>query len=294
MTEEHEPQLTFQTIHECPSVTVSDYVCRACRGGPVGEEHVDNHQVVLLRHGVFCKHVGRQTVTADVNHAVFFDKETTYRVSHPVDCGDRGTVFTLSPRVLRDMLGEFDLAHAEQSEAGFPFLSGPCDASVFWSYRELLYRLQADASPSPETMWVEETALQMMADVLTAAFKSHSEPTKSGRRSTIREHAERAEAAKCYLAATLGDHITLDNVAQTVGVSAFHLTRLFKRHTGLTVHRYLTLLRLRESIERLAGGADHLATLAVDLGYASHSHFTDTFRAEYGCTPSEVRSRLRR
>ena len=71
--------------------------------------------------------------------------------------------------------------------------------------------------------------------------------------------------------------------------SPFHLARVFQQRTGLPVHRYLTKLRLRAALERLADGANDLTALALDLGFSSHSHFTDSFRREFGRAPSEVR-----
>ena len=85
--------LTFRSLYGSPIVSVRDYRCRAGRGGPAAEEHSGSNNIVLMRHGAFCKHFGRRSVTADVNQAVFFSKGSTYRVSHPADCGDRGTVF---------------------------------------------------------------------------------------------------------------------------------------------------------------------------------------------------------
>ena len=49
----------------------------------------------------------------------------------------------------------------------------------------------------------------------------------------------------------------------------------------------MTRLRLRASLEHLADGADDLTTLALDLGFSSHSHFTAAFRQTYGRTPAE-------
>ena len=57
----------------------------------------------------------------------------------------------------------------------------------------------------------------------------------------------------------------------------------------MPVHRYLTLLRLRASLDRLAGGENNLTALALELGFSSHSHFADAFRREFGRTPSDVR-----
>ena len=68
-----------------------------------------------------------------------------------------------------------------------------------------------------------------------------------------------------------------------------HLSRIFQHHTGFTIHRYLVQLRMRQALERLAGGEQNLTMLALDLGFSSHSHFTDAFRREFGCAPSAVR-----
>ncbi|WP_348652834.1 AraC family transcriptional regulator [Polyangium sp. y55x31] len=45
---------------------------------------------------------------------------------------------------------------------------------------------------------------------------------------------------------------------------------------------------------RLLGGARDLTALALDLGFADHSHFTNAFRREFGCSPSAVRRLLER
>jgi AraC family transcriptional regulator len=79
--------LAYRTLYESPLVSVRDYRCRASRGGPATEEYSDGNHVVLMRHGAFCKHFGRRSVTADVNQSVFFSQGSTYRVSHPADCG---------------------------------------------------------------------------------------------------------------------------------------------------------------------------------------------------------------
>ncbi len=59
-------------------------------------------------------------------------------------------------------------------------------------------------------------------------------------------------------------------------------------------HRYLVRLRLGEALDRLAQGERDLATLATDLGFAHHSHFTASFRTTYGTTPAAVRDCLTR
>jgi AraC-like DNA-binding protein len=286
-----EDMLTFKVLYESPLVSVSDYNCRILRGGPQNEEYNNSNSVVLMRHGAFCKHFGRHSVTATVNQSVFFSKDSTYQVSHPADCGDRGTIFHLSPRILKDIIRELDPAVDEALDYAFPFVTGPCSNDVFWRHRELITKLEnADIEPL-EPLWADVTAIQLIAEVLEAAYVQHGSPRKQRRQGTDADHTERAESAKTYLASRLSERITLDDVARAVHSSPFNFARIFQQQTGVPVHRYLTQLRLRVSLERLTDGADDITALALEMGFSSHSHFTETFRREFGCTPSEVRNK---
>lgn len=289
-----EPQLlAFRVLYDSPLVHVADYACGSPRCGPTPEEHSDENAVVLMRHGAFCKHFGRSHVTADVNQATFFSRGSGYRVSHPADCGDRGTLFRLSPRVLNDIVRELDPTVDDHPDRPFPFVTGPCDAEVFWRHRGLVRRLEAAHAQPLEPLWADVAALQLVADVLEGAFARHfpqAEPARRRRAGTDADHAERVEAARSYLASHLGERITLEDVASAVYASPFHLARVFQQRTGMPVHRYLTRLRLRAALERLADGAEDLTALALDLGFSSHSHFTDAFRREFGSPPSQLRS----
>ena len=56
--------------------------------------------------------------------------------------------------------------------------------------------------------------------------------------------------------------------------------------------QYQTRLRMAESLERIREGA-HLTDAALDLGFSSHSHFTERFRKTYGVAPSRYREMSR-
>ena len=293
MASASEKSLAVRVLYDSANVTISDYTCRAPRSGPATEEHPDDNSIVLLRRGVFRKHRGRHAVTADTNQAVFFVQGSSYQVSHPVGSGNRGTIFSAPSDTLVDLVSDHDLAAADDPCRPFPFMSGPCTRRVFWRHRELLQRLERTAGSDPDPMWVEETSLDLMADVLTSAFALRAEPRKRRRRRTVADHAERIEVAKSFLASRMKEPLSLNDVARHVGLSPYHMARIFREHAGVPVHRYLTRLRLRDAVERLADGVEDLTNLALELGYASHSHFTDAFGREFGRPPSVVRADLK-
>jgi len=291
MPQAEQDLITFRTLYDSPMIGVRDYICRDTNCAKSAEERSDLNSIVLMRHGAFSRHFGKKQFTADVNQATFFAKDSVYQVSHPVDHGDRGTTFTIGPTILTDIIREVDPTIDEHPDEPFPFAAGPCSTEIFWRHRDYVRRLE-NASVEPlEPLWADVTGLQLVADVLEAAFAQHG--NRPGRReSTSVDHLERTEAAKSYLAARFSENVRLEDVAAAVNSSPFNFARIFQQQTGLPVHRYLTLLRLRASLDRIAAEAD-LTTIALDLGFSSHSHFSEVFRREFGKTPSEIRSELK-
>ncbi len=88
-----------------------------------------------------------------------------------------------------------------------------------------------------------------------------------------------------------GSALTLEGLAQAVGVSRAHLAYAFGAATGVPAMKYLRGRRLSDAARKLALGAPDILTIALDSGYGSHEAFTRAFRQHFGATPEEVRSR---
>jgi AraC-like DNA-binding protein len=97
------------------------------------------------------------------------------------------------------------------------------------------------------------------------------------------------EETKAVLARSFREPLSLQEIADRIGFSVFHLCRLFRRGTGTTLHHYRNHLRLRTALEEVADPQTDLSALGLDLGYSSHSHFTSAFRQAFGTTPSTLR-----
>lgn len=85
--------------------------------------------------------------------------------------------------------------------------------------------------------------------------------------------------------------LTLDDIADHIGVSRFHLSRSFPAATGMSISAYLRGRRLTEAAKSLAAGAPDILSVALDATYGSHEAFTRAFRDQFGLTPEQVRSR---
>lgn len=76
-------------------------------------------------------------------------------------------------------------------------------------------------------------------------------------------------------------------LAARLGISTSRFLHLFSSDTGTSFRRYRLWARLLAVAGAVADGSD-LTRAAADAGFASASHFSDTFRALFGLTASEV------
>jgi AraC-like DNA-binding protein len=140
------------------------------------------------------------------------------------------------------------------------------------------------ATPALDGGDLESLACSVLDSAIAASTRAAARP------------ADRAlaEAACAILALSPSQPLRSGLLADRLGVSVFHLCRGFRRATGLTLQEYARRLRLDLALERLAEPDVDLSTLAQDLGFSSHSHFSVAFRGVFGLTPSAYRERRRR
>jgi AraC family transcriptional regulator len=87
----------------------------------------------------------------------------------------------------------------------------------------------------------------------------------------------------------LGEDLSLTDIAAQVGVSPFHLTRLFKRSSGMSLHQYIIAQRVAAAQHLLLHSTMPLKQVAAQVGFADQSHLTRHFRRMLGVTPAQVR-----
>ena len=102
------------------------------------------------------------------------------------------------------------------------------------------------------------------------------------------------EKAKHYLSDHLTQEIRTGDIAAAVGLSPYHLSRLFKSHTGLTMREYLTKERIEAAKQLLAASDRTIPQIASLLRFCDQSYFTMVFRKLTGQTPGEYRKENRR
>jgi len=88
-----------------------------------------------------------------------------------------------------------------------------------------------------------------------------------------------------YVQVHLESELSLNELASIIQLSPHHFCRLFKNTLDITPHRYVLCERISESKRLLATGRMSLIEVALTLGFADQSHFTEVFRKVTGTTP---------
>ncbi|TNJ65193.1 AraC family transcriptional regulator [Paenibacillus hemerocallicola] len=120
-----------------------------------------------------------------------------------------------------------------------------------------------------------------------------SEPDRTAAlRSPRRMYGEEPISRLCaYIDTHLHEDLSLKNMAGLFHLSPDHLIRTFKREKGMTYHKYVLLQRIFESKRLLLQHPEMTLTdIAYQIGFASSSQFSKTFKSAVGQTPSEFRS----
>jgi AraC-like DNA-binding protein len=154
---------------------------------------------------------------------------------------------------------------------------------------DLLHRqlLRAQRRPG-DTLTVESLSLALLS---TAVAQKDARVRSYSRRTTASAH-RRLVADACEALHNGSERMGLLALAKSVGCSPFHLSRVFRDVTGLTIPQYRNRLRVHDAMDRLADGADDLASIAAKSGFADHSHMTRSIVAQYGSPPSRLRELL--
>ena len=98
---------------------------------------------------------------------------------------------------------------------------------------------------------------------------------------------KRIETSLDYIRSSLSTELRLDDVASRVHLSGSRYAHLFKEQIGIPFRRFVLWTRLQTTVESILKGSS-LTSACYDGGFADLSHFTKTFVAMFGVTPSSV------
>ena len=102
----------------------------------------------------------------------------------------------------------------------------------------------------------------------------------------------RLRTIKDLVHAKMEDDLSLDEMAQSVGLSTAHFARMFRKSTGQTPHQFVLRQRLERAKAMLRAPDARVLDVAVACGFKTQQHFAQVFRDLWGVSPTEYRQDL--
>ncbi len=100
---------------------------------------------------------------------------------------------------------------------------------------------------------------------------------------------ERILYAKEYLLKNIESPPSLKQLARISGINEFKLKKGFKELFNQTVYEYLSDVRLEIGKNDLLEKRKTVGQIALELGYSSVQHFSNSFKRKFGISPNQVR-----
>lgn len=92
-----------------------------------------------------------------------------------------------------------------------------------------------------------------------------------------------------YICQHFGSKLSVESLADACNISVSALERRFKKHLNKTPHQYINEVRLDNARQILLETDKSVGTIALETGFADHSHFTRAYTRKFGVTPRAER-----
>lgn len=288
MTLDDATAVTRRTLFEGDWLQIGHIDVRPASSACGELETADLNVLALPLAGVFAKHDGpRRHVVATPSHALLISPDKPYRLSFPGCIGDRCLALRFTGA---------GLAHAmPEAMTGDGF-----DESMFRTHTLLPPAMMLARSElwhglargEIDALEAEERGIDLLEAALCAARRQPAAPRRRaahpcGSWVRMRQVARAVEA----ICAEPERKWTLGELADRACVSPGHLAHVFRAELGLSVYGYVMRSRLVRALDAVLDSDAGLTEIALDTGFASHSHFTAKFRALFGRTPQQLRRR---
>lgn len=93
-----------------------------------------------------------------------------------------------------------------------------------------------------------------------------------------------------YIEANYCHAITVDNIANFLGITRKHFHYVFKTTINLSPKEYIIYLRVVKACEALRSSAYSIIEISQSVGYSNQFYFSKEFKRIVGMTPSEYRN----
>ena len=172
----------------------------------------------------------------------------------------------------------------DRVKAGFLTPEKPVYHVGYSSDIERLYRCAYEQATKEEAY-----SQQLMAGIVNHLIGMMYSLERNIELSKNQTHVDMINRARLRIREALESDLTIQKVAEDLGVSYSNFRKLFKEFTGLSPATYQQELRLMRAKELLSTTDLTVKEIAYRLNFESPDYFSAKFKAKMGCKPSDIK-----
>lgn len=101
------------------------------------------------------------------------------------------------------------------------------------------------------------------------------------------------EQCKDYISKNYHHKIYLEDIAEAIGISQGHLSRIFKKDTGMKIQDYILKFRIERAANLLKYSDASISEISDYVCFNSQSHFGSIFKQYMQMTPRQYREKYK-
>ncbi|OGV51129.1 MAG: hypothetical protein A2X49_01700 [Lentisphaerae bacterium GWF2_52_8] len=240
------------------------------------------------------------------SHELLYVVKGNVRLSTEKDCHKAGSGEVLFNPARQSHRDEFDMK--EELDIFLVFFKWPALDTVLQGLGNDIFRTLQDQSKnrirrilgemraaatlqkaaSPLDTLVDRS---LLASVLFSLLKGE-EPQQidAGENSKSERQGPRAmlfQRAKNYIERQYAEDLSLSQIATALGVSPYHLSRVFSSQNNFSLFKHLSQVRMLKATELLLERRMNIAEVAAAVGFKDPAYFSKAFKKHHGKSPSD-------
>ncbi|MGE6257237.1 response regulator [Heyndrickxia sporothermodurans] len=154
-------------------------------------------------------------------------------------------------------------------------------------YRPFLTRLTEEKVEHPNINWIYAGPLTGKQDWIKSVIAFHHTQQQGEQ---LQQYPSILLQAVEYIVRNLSKPMTVSNIADAIGMSRSHLSTLFKKGIGDSIHSFIEKKRLQLAKELLEGSTLTIQEIGEQIGILDAKYFSKWFKRCLGYPPSYYRT----
>ena len=270
-------------LYESDFYRILDFKCRCKACITSKPEYSESFSISFVRKGNFTFNVFRNSLDSYTGCVLITKPKYERTVTHIHTIPDECTIFDFTKTFYEEIV---------EAYSAFNFLlNNDVHASLVKTdaEAEVLHQktLSHVLAGNTEKLKMDNTVIAIIENVFgkVGHYQQDTLPRK-----LKQYHLTTVEDAKEYMLQNYQDDISLMELAQHCNLSPFHFSRIFKKITTYAPYQFLTAVRLKNAELLIKDTTTAIFDIALQSGFNSLQHFSNTFTHRYGCSPTAYRT----